>query len=99
MTKEQLIRIAQVGFPQRVKQFIDFEKLEMFYFSGVYLLYDVDTPFLGFVPKHSHLSIHIDEDNFIQIQVGANAFNHYAAIKEMELLGIIPRKDNKINKI
>ena len=31
MTKEQLIQIAKVGFPERVKQFINFENCEMQY--------------------------------------------------------------------
>lgn len=42
MTKEQLIQIAKVGFPERVRQFIDFENCEMHHMSGVYRLYDRD---------------------------------------------------------
>ncbi len=89
MTTDQLIRIAQVAFPDIVKQFIDFENCESLHFSGVYRLYDKDVEFMLMLPKESHLSICIGEDNFIQINCGSKAFNHYAAIKEMEKLGLI----------
>jgi len=89
MTKEQLIKIAQVGFPERVKQFIKFENAEMHHFSGVYRLYDKDTPFIFMLPKECYLSIFIGGENFVQIQVENKAFNHYAAIKEMERMQIV----------
>ena len=89
MTKEQLIQIAQVAFPERVKQFINFENAEMHQMSSVYRLYDKDCPFLLMLPKECYLSIFIGEDKFIQIQVEYRAFNHYAAIKEMENLGLV----------
>jgi CRISPR/Cas system CMR-associated protein Cmr3 (group 5 of RAMP superfamily) len=89
MTKDQLIKIAQVAFPERVKQFINFENAEIHSMSGVHRLYDKDTPFVLMLPKECYLSIFIGENKFIQIQVEHKAFNHYAAIKEMERLGLV----------
>jgi hypothetical protein len=89
MTKEELIQIAKVSFPERVKQFINFENAEMNHFSGVYRLYDKDTPFMLMLPKECYLSICMSADKFVQIQVDHKAFNHYAAIKEMEKLGLV----------
>ena len=89
MTKEQLIQIAQVGFPERVKQFINFENCEMHSMSGCHRLYDKETPFILMLPKENYLSVFIGENKFIQIQVGHKAFNHYAAIKEMERLELV----------
>ncbi len=89
MTKEQLIKIAQVAFPERVKQFINFENAEIYSLSGVHRLYDKDCQHILVLPKECYLSVFIGEDKFIQIQVEHKAFNHYAAIKEMERLGIV----------
>jgi hypothetical protein len=89
MTKEQLIKIAKVGFPERVKQFINFENCEMHHMSGVYRLYDKDEDFFLMLPKKDHLAIFIGEEKFIQITCGNKAFNHYAAIKEMERMGLV----------
>lgn len=90
MTKEDLIKIAKVGFTDNVKQFINFDNCEMIHLSGVYRLYDKDEEFFIMLPKNSHLTIFIGDDNFIQILIGNNkAFNHYSAIKEMENLGLI----------
>lgn len=89
MTKEQLIQIAKVGFPERVKQFINFENCEMHHMSGVYRLYDKDEDFFLMLPKKDHLSIFIGEEKFIQITCGSKAFNHYSAIKEMERMGLV----------
>lgn len=89
MTKEQLIQIANVGFPERVKQFINFENCEMHHMSGVYRLYDKDEDFFLMLPKKDHLAIFIGEEKFIQITCGNKAFNHYAAIKEMERMGLV----------
>lgn len=89
MTKEQLIKIAQVAFPERVKQFINFENCEMHHMSGVYRLYDKDEDFFLMLPKKYHLAIFIGEEKFIQITCGNKAFNHYSAIKEMERLGLV----------
>jgi hypothetical protein len=89
MTKEQLIQIAQVAFPEKVKSFINFENAEIYSMSGVYRLYDKDTPFMLMLPKECYLSIFIGENKFVQIQVENKAFNHYAAIKVMEKLGLI----------
>ena len=89
MTKEQLIQIAKVGFPERVRQFINFENCEMHHISGVYRLYDKDEDFFLMLPKKDHLAIFIGEEKFIQITCGNKAFNHYAAIKEMERMGLV----------
>jgi hypothetical protein len=89
MTKEQLIRIARVGFPDRVKQFINFDNLAIHSWSGVYRLYDKDCPFTLMLPREEYLSVFIGEDKFVQIQVNHMAFNHYAAIKEMEIMGLV----------
>lgn len=88
MTKEQLIQIAKVGFPDRVKQFIDLENCEMHVMGAVYRLYDKDTPFLFALPLEYHISIQIEE-KFIQFGTRNKSFNHFAAIKEMERLGLI----------
>lgn len=89
MTKDQLIQIAKVGFPERVKQFINFDNCEMLHGSGVYRLYDKDEDFFFMLPKKDHLAIFIGEDKFIQITCGEKAFNHYLAIKEMERMGLV----------
>lgn len=88
MNKEQLIKIAKAGFPERVQQFINFDNCEMHSHSGVYRLYDKDIDFVLMLPREDHLAIFIGADNFIQITCGTKAFNHYAAIKEMESLGL-----------
>lgn len=87
--KRTINKIAQVAFPERVKQFINFENAEIHSMSGVHRLYDKDTPFMLMLPKECYLSIFIGEDKFVQIQVEHKAFNHYAAIKEMERLGLV----------
>ena len=84
-----MIKIAKVGFHDRVKQFIKFENCEMIHCCGVYRLYDKDEDFILNLPKNSHLTIFIGDDNFIQFSCGIKAFNHYSAIKEMENLGLI----------
>jgi hypothetical protein len=89
MEKEQLIQIAKAGFPQRVKDFINFDNCEMHSMSGVYRLYDKESVFFFMQPSESNLNIFIGADNFIQITCGNRAFNHYAAIKKMEELGLI----------
>ena len=89
MTKAELIQIAKVGFPERVKQFINFENCEMHHMSGVYRLYDKDEDFFLMLPKKDHLAIFIGEEQFIQITCGNKAFNHYLAIKEMERMGLV----------
>jgi hypothetical protein len=91
MTKEQLIQIAKVGFSDRAKQFINFENCEMLHFaSGVYRLYDKkDVESFPLSPNKHHLAIYIGEEKFIQFTCGHKAFNHYAAIKEMERLGLV----------
>lgn len=89
MTKEQLIQIAQVAFTERVKQSINFENAEIHSIGGVHRLYDKNTPFILMLPKDCYLSIFIGENKFVQIQVEHKAFNHYAAIKEMERLGLV----------
>ena len=89
MTKEQLIQIAKIGFPDRVKQFINFENCEMHHMSGVYRLYDKDEDFFLMLPKKDHLAIFIGEEKFIQVTCGNKAFNHFAAIKEMERMGLV----------
>lgn len=89
MTKEQLIQIAKVGFPERVKQFINFENTKIFSMGDVHRLYDKDNKFDFMLPKDYYISVHIGKDNFVQITVGHRVFNHYVAIKEMERLGLI----------
>jgi len=89
MNKEQLIKIAKAGFPERVQQFINFDNCEMFHHSSIYRLYDKNTEFMQIFPREDHLSIFIGANNFIQITCGIKAFNHYAAIKEMESLGLV----------
>lgn len=89
MTLEQLIQIAKVGFPDRVKQFINFENCEMFHHAGVYRLYNKNEGFNSMFPTTYHLVISLDEEKFVQITCGNKAFNHYAAIKEMERIGLV----------
>jgi hypothetical protein len=62
----------------------------MHHMGGVYRLYDKDEDFFLMLPKHNYLAICIEEEErFIQITCGDIAFNHYAAIKEMERRGLI----------
>ncbi|WP_187260748.1 hypothetical protein [Pontibacter beigongshangensis] len=89
MTKEQLIQIAKVAFPERVQHSINFDNTEMLHQSGVYRLYDKDEDFVMLSPKSSYLSVFIGEDKFVQFEVGHKAFNHYAAIKEMEKMKLV----------
>lgn len=89
MTKDQLIIIAKVAFPERVKEFINFDNSEMHIQGNVYRLYDKDCRFLLSIPYECYLSIHIEDKSFVQIQVEYRAFNHYAAIKEMEKMGLV----------
>ena len=94
MTKEQLVHIAQVGFPERVKQLIEWDKVDIHSMSGVYRLYNTDKYFNNLLPKEVYLSIHL-EGQFVQIQTEHKAFDHYAAIKEMEAMGLIPTSSSK----
>jgi hypothetical protein len=89
MTKDQLIQIAKAGFPDNAKRLINFENSEMIFWGDVYRLYDKDCPFIMMLPKEEYLSIFINDDGFVQIQVINRAFNHFAAIKEMLSLGLI----------
>lgn len=89
MTKEDLIKIAKAGFPQHVKEFINFENAEIHHMSGVYRLFDKDSPFIFMLPKNEYLSVFIGENRFVQIESGGKAFNHYAAIKKMIGLKLI----------
>lgn len=97
MTKDQLIQIAKVGFPDRVKQFINFEDCEIYESGNVHRLYDKNEEFLPILPKKEHLSILI-RDGIVQIMCGNKVFNHYAAIKEMEKMGLIsPKEKEEVN--
>ncbi len=89
MNKDELIQIAIAGFPTRILKYIYFDDCEIHSMSGVYRLYDKDEEFLFMLPKKDHLSIFIGANNFIQINPGIKAFNHYAAIEKMKELGLI----------
>ena len=89
MNKEQLIKIAKAGFPNVVKQFIDFNDVDIHSMGGVYRLYDKQTNFEFMLPKNYHLSVFIGSDKFVQIESLGKAFNHYAAIKKMQELQLI----------
>lgn len=90
MTKDQLLAIAHAAFPDRVKESIDFDNLEMMHKGGVWRLYDKDTPFMLMLPEETLLAVFIGEGDFIQFTVSHHkAFNHYAAIKKMKQLGLI----------
>lgn len=89
MTKAELIQIAIAGFPKRVLLGIRIDYCEMLTMGGVHRLYDKDEQFVFMLPQKDHLSIFIGANNFIQIKAGIKAFNHYAAIKKMEELGLI----------
>lgn len=89
MNKKQFLQIAKSGFPDRVKESINFEELEMIHSSGSYWLYDKNAPFITRFPKESVITISFERDNFVQIRTGYMKFNHYAAIKEMEKLGLV----------
>lgn len=91
MTKDQLIQIAQAGFPKSVKINIDFNACDMIYWGSVYRLYKIKTPLRLGLPVEEYLSIYIGKNSsrpFIQIKCGNAAFNDYAAIKKMEELGL-----------
>ena len=89
MTREQLIKIAKAGFPSHILERIDFYNFEMFSMGGVYRLYDRRGGFKLMLPTTTYLSVFIGGHNFIQIDAGIRAFNHYTAIKEIERLGLI----------
>lgn len=94
MTFEQLKHIAECSFPDRVKQFIDFDNLEMHVMGNVYRLYDKNTPFLFMLPSEYYLSIHI-EGRFVQIiPEGSRAFDHYKAISIMKLMNLIAEHES-----
>lgn len=95
MNLEQLIKIAKAGFPERILSTIDFDNCEMFHKSGVYRLYDKDVGFNLTLPSQDYLAVCIGPDKFIQITCGIRAFNHHAAIKEMERLGLIDEGSKK----
>ncbi len=99
MTKENLIQIAKAGLPERIKQFINFENCEMHHMAGVYRLYHKDGDFIFFLPKNPILTVFMGEENFIQISCENIAFNHYAAIKEMERLGMINETESNLKII
>ncbi|MCG8796653.1 hypothetical protein [Tenacibaculum finnmarkense] len=89
MTKEDLIIVAKTGFPEIAKSLIDFNNCEIHHSSGVYRLYDKGTEFAFALPKHYYLAIFIGDNKFIQFSCGSKAFNHYAAIKKMEKMGLV----------
>lgn len=92
MTKEQLIQIAQAGFPESVKENINFDECQMIRWGDVYRLYRINAPFRLILPVEYYLSIFIGrvgEQPFVQIKCGTSAFNDYAAIKKMEELGLV----------
>ena len=69
----------------------------MYESGNVYRLYDKNEEFLLNTPKKEHLSIFI-QGGMVQIMCGNKAFNHYAAIKEMEKMGLIsPKEKEEVN--
>ena len=90
MTRNQLLRIASAGFPKHVREIINIKNCKMFYFSDVYRLYDRNEEFTFILPNKDHFALHyIPEKKFVQFTVLNKAFNHYAALKEMEKMGLI----------
>lgn len=92
MTKKELVKIAKAGFPERVKQFIDFRKTRIHTFGDTYRLYEIGTPFDGMLPNDKYLAVTVRDEGkkkYVEISAGIRAFNVYAAIKEMERLAII----------
>ena len=94
MKKEQLIQIAKAGFPECAKKLINFKDCEMLYRDGLYWLYDKDEPFYKELPVMEYLTIFIGENKYVHLSsrhlaFRHLAFNHYAAIKEMERMGLV----------
>ena len=89
MTREQLIEIAKVGFPDRVKSNWDFDNFDKFEMGGVFRLYDKRDGFFTVLPRTSILTIIIQSDEYIQFDVKHLAFNQYKAIKLMEKMKLI----------
>jgi len=89
MNEAQLIKIAKSGFPKHVQLSIKFNNCKIHHHCGVYRLYDKDVDFVLMIPREYYLAIFIGADNFIQITCDRRAFNHYAAIKMMESLGLV----------
>lgn len=89
ITKEDLVSIAQCGFPKRIKRFIDFEHTEIMYRSGVYRLYYKGIDFNGMFPKESIISVIYNSKEDFQIETYGGAFNHHAAIKKAYKLRIV----------
>ena len=85
-----MVQIAKTAFPESIKRIFDFDNCEIHSFGNVHKLCEKDTPIMLLIPKSCIFSIHfLPDENFVQIQTGNLAFNHYAAIKEMEKLGLI----------
>ena len=91
ISREQLIQIAEAGFPDQVKQFLEFEHYDIFHLSGVYRLYDVRKGYCIILPTETIFSIdYIPKNKFVQFNINnSRAFNHYAALKEMQKLKLI----------
>lgn len=92
MNIEQAIEIAQVSFPDRVKQFIDFDNLRLFKLGDVYRLIDADVRFVFALPETEYFSVHLPsyDKDFCQIEVGGSrAFNHAAAIDKLREFNLL----------
>lgn len=89
MNREQLIKIAKAGFPESIFDTIDLDNCDVHHQGGCYRLYDMSAGFFLMLPRQSYLTVFMGGNNFIQITCGNLCFDHYAAIKEIERLGLI----------
>ncbi len=81
MNLEQLIKIAEAGFPDCVKKRINFNECVMHAWGSTYKLIN---------RTHSDfLVIYTDCESYVQITTGVLAFNQYAAIEKMKELKLI----------
>jgi len=95
MTKDQLIEVAKAGFPADKHHLYNFETPGYYAFGAVFRLFqkeEIDPSKIGWIGmglNEVFLAIHIEDESFVQIEVGNRKFNHRAAIKKMIELNLI----------
>lgn len=91
ITLSDLIQIAKAGFPERCREFIDFDYLDYTKTGDVYRLHDLYEPTVFTLPHTYHMSLEIT-NGWVHFGTGNKAFNQLAAINKMIDLGILPER-------
>lgn len=97
INNDQWIEIAKAGFPPRVSQFIDFNKVYILRTSEVLWLYRSESQYTKRWPPHRQkylLSLEFSDYKeqdcpYVQFITPIFAFNQLRATKKMQELGII----------